>query len=474
MRTGGTAFVDGSGLTLAEALGVSIHEVLALVGGGGKTSTMFRVAAELGLQGGRVLVTTTTHIYPPDSKQFPSLVLEDSLNRLLTSARTALEAHSVVVAARKVNPDGRLAGIDPAWVDRLRDELPATHVLVEADGSKGRPFKAPAGHEPVIPASATLVIPVVGLSALGRPLSDEAVHRPELVARLAGAKLGDPISPSMMAAVLRHAEGMTRGTPDKAKIIFLVNQADDKERLESGRLVARELIERGAGRVILAAVQQADEPVREIGWSVSEEHSLNMPGVSAIVLAAGQGKRMGRLKLGLPLGGKSLLRRVIETALEARVNEVVVVLGHGAADLEQQLPSDARVRAVHNSHFAEGQSWSVKLGICALRPHAAAAIFLLGDQPLVTADTVNAVVHGFQATDAPLVQPVYRGMPGHPVLFARRLFPELVQVSGDQGGREVLARHSNEGLRVNLDLDPPRDIDTAQDYESVVGTFEGR
>jgi molybdenum cofactor cytidylyltransferase len=464
------SFWNASKLTLTAALGVARGEVVSLVGGGGKTTAMLRIAEELAAQGQQALISTTTHIFPPDRQQFPALVLERNFARMIAAVREAFSAHPLVIVAPALNDDGRLAGIDPSWVTRLREEFPRTTILVEADGSKGRPFKAPAWHEPVIPPCTHLVVPVVGLSALGQSLSEKAVHRPERVATLAGAHIGDLLTPSLVATVLQHPEGITRGAPAPARVVPLLNQADDVARAEAGRELARELIQRGAGRVVIGAAGQA-QPVREV--ALGSPIDVTDAPVSAIVLAAGMSKRMGQLKLALPLGKKTMLQCVVEAALAACVDEVVVVLGHGAADLEGDLADHIRLRAVYNPRYAEGQSSSVQMGINALHPCAAAGVFLLGDQPLIRPETINALVHAFRQAHPAVAQPVYRGIPGNPVLFSRALFPELLEVTGDQGGRDVLARNRDEVMEVNFDGDLPRDVDTAEDYEKLVSIWQG-
>jgi len=503
--------------TLAEALGIAAFgppsggagcEVVAFTGSGGKTTAMFRLAAELVARGARVLITTTTHIYPPDAQQFPATiipataittVMEDSLETLVRGARSALNLHPAVVLARGLGADGKLVGIDPGWVEQLPKRLQVTHLLVEADGSRGRPFKAPAAHEPVIPPSADLVVPVVGLSVIGQTLAEEFVHRPERVAALAGCRLGDTVSPSLVATVLRHPLGSTRGAPAGARVVELLNQADDESRLRAGCEVARELIERGAERVVIAALREP-LPIRKViigrardgasspaSGAVRGADCRQNSTVSAIVLAAGEGRRMGALKtpqqakgglagdpalkLALRLGGKSILRRVVEAALASPVDEVVVVLGHGVAELEQELPHDPRVRAVYNPDYASGQSSSLKAGINALASQAQAAIFLLGDQPSISLQAIAALVSAFRSRHSAVVRPLYRGTPGHPVLFSRALFPELLEVTGDQGGRELLARHQAEVATVELNLEPPVDIDTREDYSRLERKF---
>ena len=492
-----SAAISGRGLTLAEALGIVSGErraVVAFVGGGGKTSAMFRLAAELASRGERVLVTTTTHIFPPDSPQIPPPVLANTLAELLTKTRAALARHPVLVVARGLNPNGRLAGLDPDWVGLLRDQLPVSHVLVEADGSKSRPFKAPAEHEPVIPPSADLVVPVVGLSVIGQPLSDDSVHRAETVALLSGLRMGDRVNVESVACVIAHQEGGLKGVPSGAKVVVLLNQADDDARLEAGRLVARILMSSTAkpARVVIAALaprtteeaaastamtEAQPSGIREIvigtGDETSSAYKTAAP-VAAVVLAAGQATRMGELKLGMRLGEKSLLRRVVDSALASPVAEVVVVLGHGADELKQELPASERVRVVVNAAFADGQSTSLMAGIQALPLETQAAILLLGDQPLINPEAIRALIAAFRIRPANLIRTVYRGaLASHPVLFSRRLFAELLQVTGDRGGRELLLRHQEEALTVKLDLDPPVDIDTMEDYLALAKKFSG-
>jgi molybdenum cofactor cytidylyltransferase len=462
-------FLAGGKLTLAEALVVAPLEIVAFTGGGGKTTALLRLANELVSLGGRILVTTTTHIYPP-SGECSDCIIADRLETLVDAARAAIQRQALVVVARGVDADGKLVGIDPTWVAELRGRLPITNLLVEADGSRGRPFKAPAEHEPVIPPATGLVVPVVGLSVIGHPISSGLIHRPERVALLAKAHLDDIANPAVVAAVLWSPEGSSRGAPSGARIVPLLNQADDEERLQAGRQVARALVQRGAERIVIAALRE-QAPVREVAVPVPRSE-VAKPGaaVSAIVLAAGEGRRMGALKLALPLGEKSVLGHVVETALASPIDEVVVVLGHGAADLKPELP-DRRVRLVYNPDYAQGQSSSLRAGINALSPKVEAAVFLLGDQPLVSPEAIEALVTTFQTHHASIVQPLYRGIPANPVLFARALFPELLQVTGDRGGRELLVRHRTEVTTVDLDLEAPADIDTMADYDKIAEKF---
>lgn len=199
-----------------------------------------------------------------------------------------------------------------------------------------------------------------------------------------------------------------------------------------------------------------------------------LPRVSAIVLAAGKAERMGFSKLGLELAGQSILSRVVSIAMASDVSEVVVVLGHFAEYLAAEIPESQRVRAVYNQQYEQGQHSSLRAGLSAVDAQAAAVVVLLGDQPMVTAEAIDAVVGEFARKRAPVVVPIWNGRRGHPVLFSRALFPELLTAGEDQGRREVMRRHQAECAAVNMVGDPPRDVDTWEDYLSLAGQAQER
>jgi CTP:molybdopterin cytidylyltransferase MocA len=183
--------------------------------------------------------------------------------------------------------------------------------------------------------------------------------------------------------------------------------------------------------------------------------------VTAVVLAAGQATRFGSAKQLARVEGVTLVQHAIDAGAEA--GEVVVVLGARADEIEPTLRLPPGGRTVRNPDYADGQSTSLRAGISAVHPGAAAIVVLLADQPGVTASEVRAVVDGFAETGAPIVRVSYRGSPGHPVLIARDLFGEVMAESGDQGARGVLARHADLVLDVAVDADPPGDVDTPDD-----------
>jgi len=189
--------------------------------------------------------------------------------------------------------------------------------------------------------------------------------------------------------------------------------------------------------------------------------------IAAVVLGAGASTRFGQCKQLLDWEGKPLLCHVTDVALEAGLGPVIVVLGCRAEDTRAAL-GDRPVQIVMNWRWAEGLSTSVQTGLAALLPEAEAAIFLQCDQPLITPDLLRALAARFEETGASIVHPTFEGQRGTPVLFARRLFPELAAVSGDEGGRSLMARYPEDITTVEVD-DPDvlADIDTPADYQQL-------
>jgi len=206
--------------------------VIALVGAGGKTSALFGLAQELGGGPTGVLITTTTHIYDPRREQgrgYDRLALAPALLEPPGSAWDPgpdgpAPGRRLVLAARELPETGKLQGIHPLRVAELRRHW--AFVLVEADGAKRRPVKAPAAHEPVLPPAADLVLGVIGLDCLGRPMDEGCVHRPEHFGAVTGCAPGAPIGLAHLAALSRAPGGLFKGVPASARRVLLLNQAD--------------------------------------------------------------------------------------------------------------------------------------------------------------------------------------------------------------------------------------------------------
>jgi molybdenum cofactor cytidylyltransferase len=176
---------------------------------------------------------------------------------------------------------------------------------------------------------------------------------------------------------------------------------------------------------------------------------------------------MGQVKQLLPVNGQPMVRRVTEAVCASGLDQVVVVLGAHAKAVHDALAS-LPVEFVVNAAWAEGMSTSLREGLRLLRPEIGAALVVLADQPALAPELIRALLDRYEATGAPIVAPFHEGQRGNPVLFDRALFPELLAVQGDRGGRRIIARYRGQVERVLVDdVAVMADIDTRQDYERI-------
>jgi molybdenum cofactor cytidylyltransferase len=188
--------------------------------------------------------------------------------------------------------------------------------------------------------------------------------------------------------------------------------------------------------------------------------------VTGLVLAAGGSKRLGRPKQLLPYGSATLLDHVLLTARSCGFEQLLCVVG-GGADAVRDAVNLSGVELVENRRFREGCSSSIGAALSAVDPRSEVLVLMLGDQPGVRAETVAALVGG--RGDAPLAACAYAGGRGHPLAFARSMFGELAALHGDKGVWKLLDRHAMEVVDVPVDGPIPRDVNTWEDYDAVLG-----
>lgn len=236
-------------MALRTYLNMKNRGVISLVGGGGKTTLMFRLAKELSEAGESVLITTTTKIFRPSDDDVPHLILSDNPDEILDRAERLLKLlpesdqgrPPVIAAASGYVSKEKLRGFSRGIIDAIWNTDVFRWILVEADGAARRPLKVPARHEPLIPESSGWIIGLAGMDAVGKPLDERGVFRPERYASITGLSLGENVTEASVAAAFTHEKGIMKETgyvsPNRYRIVFL-NKADHPAAIESARRIA--------------------------------------------------------------------------------------------------------------------------------------------------------------------------------------------------------------------------------------------
>lgn len=436
---------------------------IAFVGAGGKTTAVFQLARQLlDSPYSSVLITTTTHLSVDEVKQADHVYWVGKGETLPFTERQL--PSGIILVCGEITPDQRVQSLTPDQLQDLHAEAEYQQIplLIEADGSRRKPLKAPAEYEPVIPDFIREVVVVVGLLGIGKPLTEEMVHRAERFARLAGLAHQQEISPEAVAKYLNHPMGGMKGIPSHARRMILLNQADCLESLEIPHRLAR-MILRNYERVVIASLKDSPNVL-----------ALHRP-IAGIVLAAGAARRFNKPKQLLEWKGRSFIHSVVHTALAAGLDPVWVVTGayHDkiVAHLDE-LPVSERNRfhIVFNADWQNGQSTSLRAGLRQLSPDTEACVFLLADQPAVPVELIRRIQEVRAETQAWIVAPRYRGRRANPVLFGKELFTALAQLEGDKGGRALLQEPCPYPVAW-VDWDEPGwafDVDAPDDYQRLI------
>ena len=460
-------------------------EGVAFVGSGGKTTALFQVSRELPPP---VVVTTTTHLHVDQIRLADSHSIAEKPEDLSGLEK---DLHGVMLITGPLDGD-RTTGVNDSILIRLR-EVCASHklpLLIEADGSRQRPLKAPADHEPVITEFVRTVVVVAGLTGVDKPLTETFVHRQDIFSRLSGLAMGETISPEALVRVLTHPAGGLKNIPSGSRRIALLNQADTPELQAQAKGMAVQLLS-SFHAVIIASLQ----PRSSITNQRSNIQAIYEP-VAGIILAAGGSSRFGQPKPLLDWHGKPFVRALADNALAAGLSPVVVVTGAHAQTVESVI-HDLPITIHHNQDWQNGQSSSIRAGLTVLaQPHrvsghpplppsslrdpfpisagtgerwegVGAAIFLLADQPQTTQTVLHALVEEHARTLAPILAPLVGGQRANPVLFDRLTFLDLMALSGDTGGRAIFSKYPL-GTLTWHDEGLLSDVDTSEDYGKLI------
>jgi molybdenum cofactor cytidylyltransferase len=435
-------------LSLPKALRMNSSSSIALIGAGGKTTAMFQLARSLSSNAGSspVIVTATSHLGAWQlSLADQHIIAEtpDPIEKIEHGLKGVILITGKMEGDRTIPINGNLM----KWLQQFcsHHSIP---LLIEADGSRGKPLKAWAEHEPPIPEFVEFVIQVVGLMGLGKSLDDENVHRPEIFSRLSGLNIGEKITADSLVRILKHEERGLKNIPAHAHKVVLLNQADTHELQSAAQGLAHALVP-AYDSVIISSLEQ------EKIFAVHES-------IAGIVLAAGASSRFGEPKQLLDWKGQPFVQAVAKTALEAGLLPVLIITGANAGQVEFTV-KDLNGTVVRNEDWKSGQGSSISIGIKALAQSYSkigGAIFLLADQPQVTTSILRALTEKHAEGLFSIVAPMVLDRRANPVLFDRATFPDLMKLEGDVGGRAIFDKHRVEYLpwhddRLLLDVDTP-------------------
>ena len=249
-------------MRLADSLGVKAGEMVSLIGAGGKTTTLFRLAKELRDADGKILVTTTTKIFKPNKPHVERLFLAQDVKALIAEI-TNIPRPAVIGAGYGVDDEGKLLGLPAPWLDDIEESAELEAILVEADGAASRLFKVPSELEPVVPKLSSLVIWSMAIKIIGKPLDANSVHRAERAVALLGVAPGTIVTPEHILKLVAHPDGCLRGLPAASRKVALLNQADTPDEIAAAKVLARALTPLGFERAVITSFL-SDEAVKNV------------------------------------------------------------------------------------------------------------------------------------------------------------------------------------------------------------------
>ncbi len=439
-------------MKLHQAFDIVRGDVVAFIGAGGKTSTLVRLGYELAEMDWRVLASTTTRLGEEQLELVPRAMTPDADS---TAISEALTEHNFVFLYDKIE-DGKVHGPEPGWISRLMDAVDSDVMLIEADGARGLPLKAPFDHEPVIPPETSVVIPIASLSALGQPLDEEHVYNAKSIIARYGFVEGNRIKSPWIAQILRDEMLGLRGVPDGARVVAFLNQTTPRGYGRArARLIARLALRQSRLHGVALGTARGTEPVYEIQRPVG-----------AVVLAAGMSTRMGEPKVLLPWADKkTILEHIIDQLFKARIEHVVVVTGHQAKEVKE-LVKPLGVEVAYNRSYKTGEMLSsLKVGLHALPDNVAASLVVLGDQPRIQPKVIYQILMAYAEGKYDIIAPSYQKRRGHPILIGRRYWPEFYNLPRDGAPRDVINAHKDHIYYIPVNTDSIlQDVDTPQDY----------
>ena len=190
--------------------------------------------------------------------------------------------------------------------------------------------------------------------------------------------------------------------------------------------------------------------------------------ISVIILAAGKSTRMGKQKLRMPLGQRSMLEHTVDNYLNSEVGEIIVVVGHEADEIKQLL-AHKPVTIVYNPRYNDGIGTSISAGVQHIKAPTQFIMIALADQPYIRSEIINYLIEMHRNGNKGITIPVYKGTRGNPAIFSSSYKKELLELQGDTGGKQITDRYSDDILEVDMEFEEITiDIDTMDSYYKAI------
>ncbi len=430
-------------MNLSHAIRIMNSSRIAFVGAGGKTSTIFQLANEYP---GRVMVTTTTHVGTWQiDKNCEQIKVQENANifEIIESSKK-----KILFFTSGYISNERIKGLDQKQVNMVRKlaENYAIPLLIEADGSRQLPIKAPAIYEPVIPEFVDTVVVMASLQCLGKLNNDKTVHRPELFERTAQCPVETEIKPGHLIHLFLNKNGGLKGIPSSARKIALMTHCDNSENLRDGKQISDN---------ILSHYETVLLTRRKMVLAVYERSA-------GIILAAGGSTRYKGNKLLVDWKGIPLVRYIVEQALQSKLDSIVVVVGNKAEEIRKALQG-LPIQIILNKQWQLGISSSIKAGLQGLRGCYGCAMIMQADQPFLSTEAIDALLKKHLEDFCLIIGLKVHGKRSTPTLFDQTLFHELGNLAGDQGGSQLFAKYPPllipwNDRRLLLDIDSTQDL----------------
>ena len=229
---------------LEESLGLKAKELISLVGAGGKTTLMFRLAKDLAADGKKVVTTTTTKILEPSPGETAFLFVNRDETKLKEAVFDYLQKNKYITIASERLGLGKLKGVSTGLVNDLWNSHEIDYLIIEADGASGRPIKAPREKEPVIPSDTTLVVAILGVDGVGIELNEKNAFQPKLISEMTGISVGEKMTDEAIAVLITDPGGVFKGTPPSSRVIAFLNKVDIPDGAAKAKGVAQKILEK--------------------------------------------------------------------------------------------------------------------------------------------------------------------------------------------------------------------------------------